>query len=559
MQVITTQTLSRPDRVLIKIFRSINSSIADASTTAQYSWLDSEFDNDAAGTATQTITLGIGAGASVGFPFIARSTARRQGATFSATSSSGFSTNVSTTVQCSVACIADAAYSVWGQTDMIAANITQTHFHWRNNNGSETSATAAALEDASTTVATGTVIRLRISINNAGDASSSAAFRLEYQKNATSGAWTQVTTSSVGSAEWQMATSSVVGDGSSTTNIATSTGGTTDPNIFFLAGEVVASTSRNQTVNTVLTGTQFSEMEFALKATAIASTSANYFFRVTNAGVAITTYSVYPLLIPVATVPTVTGVVLNGAGNITLSPNATATISVAASTTDPGGAANISFATSTIFRTSLGRGCAANNLNCYQIASTSCAFSGSTSTVTCSAQIYYFAQSTGNASATFPSDSWTGSITVTNLSGGNTTASSSAVNVNVLTAINITTSTLNYGTINASSTTGATNQTTTVQNAGNSSTTLQLSGTALVKGSSIISTSSQVYSTSSFTYPGTSTALTGSGVAVSGFLLTTATTTTAVSTPLFWGLSIPAGNGTGTYTGTVTFTSIFSP
>jgi hypothetical protein len=105
--------------------------------------------------------------------------------------------------------------------------------------------------------------------------------------------------------------------------------------------------------------------------------------------------------------------------------------------------------------------------------------------VSCSANVYYFAQSTGNPSSSYPSDSWTGAITVTNGQGGTATATSSIINVNVLTAINITTSSISYGTVKAGGTTGSTNQTTTVQNAGNSSTTLELSGTALLNAISL--------------------------------------------------------------------------
>jgi hypothetical protein len=261
----------------------INATIANASATANYSWLDSEFDNNAAGTVSQTSTLGIGTvTSSYNFPTF-NSAARAQGATFSATSSSGFSL-VTTTVQCSVACIDDAVYDVFGITQMIAANFTLAHFHWRNNNGSEATASSSAAEDTATVVATGTIIRLRLEVYNAGDATSSAAFRLEYQANATSGAWTQVATSSVGSSAWQMATSSFVADGTATTQIATSTGGTDAANIYFLPGEVVASTSRNQTGNYVITGTQFTEDEFAIMGTNNAATGTTYYFRVSNAG-----------------------------------------------------------------------------------------------------------------------------------------------------------------------------------------------------------------------------------------------------------------------------------
>lgn len=256
--------------------------------------------------------------------------------------------------------------------------------------------------------------------------------------------------------------------------------------------------------------------------------------------------------------PSVTNVKLNNGSAITLTPNTTTSITVTASTTDPSGPGNISYATGTIYRTSLGQSCSASNLNCYQIASSSCSFSGSTSTVTCTAGIWYFAQSTGNASSSFPSDSWSGAITVTNATAATGTATSTGVNINILTAINVTTSSISYGTLAASSTTGGTNQTTTVTNAGNSSTTLQISGTALLKGANLVPTSSQHYATSSFTFGGNEQQLNGSPSTVSGFRLTAPTTTTNVQGDIFWGITIPAGNPTGTYNGTSTFTAVFT-
>lgn len=537
----------------------INASIVNASTTADYSWLDAEYDNDAAGTTNQVLTLGIGGGTTTAYTFVARnSTARRSGATFSTTSTIAFSSNTITTVQCSVACVNDAAYDVFGFTQMLAGNIIQTHYHWRNNNGSETSATAAANEDTAATMTTGSVIRLRIGVNNAGDVSSTAAFRLEYQVNATSGAWTQLATSTVGTAAWQMATSSFVTDDTATTNIATSTGGTDDTNAYFLSGEVVASTSRNQTNSYVLTGIEFSEDEFTIKPTTNVATGTTYYFRVSNAGTALGTYSVYPAITVVVPTPTVSAVVLNSAGSITLTPNATTSITVVASATDPGGPGNILYATGTIYRTSLGGNCTANNSDCYQLGSSSCAFSGSTSTVTCTAGMWYFSQSTGNASSSFPSDSWTGAITVTNAQVGTATATSTTQNVNVLTAINVTTSSINYGTISPLVTSGI--STTTITNAGNSSTTVQVSAvTILTDASNTIGADYQHYATSSFVWGGSEPHLSTSSASVSGFFLYSPTSTTNVQSSLYWALQPPGGTPTGTYSGTNQFTASFTP
>jgi len=254
---------------------------------------------------------------------------------------------------------------------------------------------------------------------------------------------------------------------------------------------------------------------------------------------------------------TVSNVTLNNNTAIILTPNATTTISAVASTT--AGANPILYATSTIYRSGLGVTCAANNLNCYQLASSSCSFSGATTTVTCSAGIWYFAQAT-DASSSFASQNWLSAITITDsASATNSSSTTSGVELNTLLAINVTTSSINYGTLNASSTSGSVNQIATTTNAGNASTTLNISGTALTSGSNSIATSSQHYATSSFTFGGNEQVLSSIATAVPGFLLTAPTSTTNVSSPMFWGITVPAGKATGTYSGTNTFTAVFTP
>lgn len=255
--------------------------------------------------------------------------------------------------------------------------------------------------------------------------------------------------------------------------------------------------------------------------------------------------------------PTVSNAKLNGNSNIVLSPNTTATITVVASTTDADGPGDIKYATSTIYRTALGSTCTADNKNCYQIASSSCSFSGSTSTVSCSADIYYFAQAT-DASSTFNSDTWSAVITVHDAADATGATTSPTVELQTLLALNITTSSIAYGTLTPSSTSGG-SITTTVQVVGNCSTTLQLTGSAFVKGSDTLATSSQHFATSSFTVNnGSDTAISDTALSVAGFLLVGPTSSNAVQSNVFWGIAVPTGKPTGTYTATTTFTAVWS-
>jgi hypothetical protein len=252
--------------------------------------------------------------------------------------------------------------------------------------------------------------------------------------------------------------------------------------------------------------------------------------------------------------PTVTNVVLNNTNPIVLTPGTTTMVSVTASTT--AGTNPLLYATSTIYRTGVGSNCVANDLNCYQIPSSSCMFSGASTTVTCSVPIWYFAQAT-DASSSYPTDSWSGTITVADSGGGIASGTSTGVTMNTLLAINVTPASISYGTLVPGANTGSTDQTTVVADVGNASSTLDLSGTAFTGSGGSMATSSQHYATSSFTFGGTESPLSDVPAAVSGFLLAAPTSTASVQGTTYWGDQVPSGFPTGTYTSTITFTGVF--
>ena len=268
--------------------------------------------------------------------------------------------------------------------------------------------------------------------------------------------------------------------------------------------------------------------------------------------------------------PVISSVNIDGTNpaTITLTANATTSVNVEATLSDVNGCGELTGGTTTILLyrsgvTSSTCFSASSNLNCYIATSfsTSSVCSAGSEITTTTFNVYYFAQAT-DASSSFSGQNWLATIyfttpDVTTGTGGSTQSTSSNV-IATLTALNVTTSSLNYGTLQASSTTGGVNQIATTTNAGNSSSSLQLSASqTLLNGANIISTSSQGYSTSTFTYPGTSTALTGAPVTVQGFLLTSPTSTSNVLQPIYWGLAVPNGTATGTYNGTNLFTALF--
>lgn len=266
-----------------------------------------------------------------------------------------------------------------------------------------------------------------------------------------------------------------------------------------------------------------------------------------------------------AATPVVQNVKLNNASNLTLNPNGTSSFQITYTVTHNNGCSfiNTSAMTSTAWRLGVFSSCGAtpttSSLNCYLFLSRaySACISSTTINVTDTIAVYYFAQSTGNNSSSYPLDQWGAYAIVSDTNNATGSATSSYVNVNVLTAINVTTSSINYGSVSPSSTvsgSGATDATTT--NAGNSSTSLQLYAfptlVNLASSSIFIATSNQRYATSSFTYPGNSIALTDntSPPYVSGFFLAPPTSTTAVQQTIYWGLWVQAGQATGTYQGT---------
>jgi len=261
---------------------------------------------------------------------------------------------------------------------------------------------------------------------------------------------------------------------------------------------------------------------------------------------------------------TVSNTTLNGASSIVLTPNATTSVSISTTITDTNGCSAITAGTTTVLlyrsgvssSTCLG---APNNRNCYvanAFAATSTCSSNSMN-ATATFGVYYFADAT-DASSSFASQNWIATVNFRDSSAATNTQDATGQELNTLLAINVTTSTINYGTVNANANTGSLNRTTTVQDAGNASTTLQISGTALVKGANVITTSSQHYATTSFTFGGSEQVVNSSPTTVSGFLLSAPTSTAGASSSIFWGLAVPNQLPTGTYSGTVTFTSIFS-
>ena len=147
---------------------------------------------------------------------------------------------------------------------------------------------ATAAEDTPLTGLTKlTTKRVRIETSNEGTAASgSVLYRLEVsEENPTScdaaATWTRINTST----HWNMVDSTYYSDGAPTSNINL---GLTDENTTFVAGELKDDGAGidDETLGITLSTTEFTEIEYAVQATASAVDGATYCFRLTDAGIA---------------------------------------------------------------------------------------------------------------------------------------------------------------------------------------------------------------------------------------------------------------------------------
>lgn len=183
----------------------------------------------------------------------------------------------------------------------IAPAYNQIHYHWRNDNGTETTATSATSGNQDTILSglnTSTTIRLRMGISNTGGSLrsfSNQQFRLQYGLLSTIcsaiGSWTDFGT---GTATWNMSDSTNLTEGNNTTNIATSSlGAVSDGSHTFITPNGGLRDTSNQTGAISVPSDSFAELEYSIAATSTAS--GTYCFRTTNAGSATNfTYTQYP-------------------------------------------------------------------------------------------------------------------------------------------------------------------------------------------------------------------------------------------------------------------------
>ncbi len=188
-----------------------------------------------------------------------------------------------------------------GSTTINGPILTQTGFHWRNDDGTETGASSATNGNENTVIsdiAKGSTQRLRLQVSNEGTVvSQQTAYRLEYGTKITTcgdiSSWVDV--GAIGGA-FDMIDTININDGDDTTDIAVSIGGITNANTTFLAQNGGQKDISSETAGLVLSGTEFVEFEYAITPTADAGDDTTYCFRLTDAGAPLLQYDQYPEL-----------------------------------------------------------------------------------------------------------------------------------------------------------------------------------------------------------------------------------------------------------------------
>lgn len=205
----------------------------------------------------------------------------------------------------------------------------QNAYRWRNDNGTESTATWKNTENlAITGVSLTEIIRLRLEIEEINSGAITANSELQFSSDATScttGTWTTIDTSTTA---WRVTASANITNGDPTTNQLTSSA------LTFIAGRIF-DTQNQDTTGVVLDNLQ-SEWEWAIRGDG-AATSTTYRFRATDAGTVLNTYTNCAQLTTAtggeATISCSTNISSTSFGTLTTasvftsSPNASTTIS----------------------------------------------------------------------------------------------------------------------------------------------------------------------------------------------------------------------------------------
>ncbi len=198
-----------------------------------------------------------------------------------------------------ITAVPTASQIISGNTTIVDSNLTQTHYHWRNDNNTETLATSRTggnQDTALTAVQQNTPRRLRLGISNEGSTTSlPVALQLEYALNPSTcdlaTGWVDVGATDD---DWNMYDSTYIVDGTDATDIANAIGGVDNENSLLLTPNGGLRDTSSITGTLTFLTTNWTELEYSIVASTTATEGNTYCFRVTNAGSPLPTYTNYP-------------------------------------------------------------------------------------------------------------------------------------------------------------------------------------------------------------------------------------------------------------------------
>lgn len=257
----------------------------------------------------------------------------------------------------------------------------------------------------------------------------------------------------------------------------------------------------------------------------------------------------------------------SGASSINLIANATQTVTGTATVTDTDSCQDIQGLTARLYRTAAGSSGSADNntrylATCSQVSGSCTDSSDTTATYTCTFSVQYYADPT-DAGSPNASDNWTMVVTPTDEAGSGTT-NSTTIEMNSLAALALAGS-VNFGTLNLGSSTGSTNQTVTVTNAGNIPIDFSLAtfgsssgdGSAMTCSIGAVPANDLKYSLAAFTYSTGGTAASSTATELDADIAKS--TGSGSSATLYLGLQLPSTGVGGSCSGYTRLTAIADP
>lgn len=262
--------------------------------------------------------------------------------------------------------------------------------------------------------------------------------------------------------------------------------------------------------------------------------------------------------------PTVTSVVLNSSGAITLTEGTTTNVTVTGTVTDNNSCTDLSTVTTSAYRsgvtyTSCDDNAEDDDNDCYAVVS--CSVSGgscegtsdASADYTCTVTLQYHADPT-TANTVYSAENWDATILATDDDAATGTADATNVEMNTTTALDVTAS-IAYGSLNVGQSNDPLDKITTVTATGNVGLDEELSGTAMTGGGSIAA-SYQHYALASSTAYASGTALSSSPTEAELNCQKTISSASPKTKDTWWGLLIPTGTPTGAYSGSNTVTAV---